>query len=41
MKVLDLQYKERTELMKTAGNLLGAYISRPQAPKNTNFYIIK
>jgi hypothetical protein len=41
MKVLDLQSKERTELMKTAGNLLGAYISRPQAPKNTNFYIIK
>ena len=41
LKVLDLQSRERTELMKTAGNLLGSFISRPQAPKNTNFYIIK
>ena len=41
MKVMDLQSKERTQLMKTAGSLLGAYISRPAAPKNTNFYIIK
>lgn len=41
MKVLDLQSKERIELLKTAGNLLGSYINRPQTPKNTNFYIIK
>ncbi len=41
MKAMDLQSKERTEMLKTAGNLLGAYINRPQPPKNTNFYIIK
>jgi hypothetical protein len=41
MKAMELQSKERTEMMKTAGNLLGAYINRPQPPKNTNFYIIK
>jgi hypothetical protein len=41
MKAMELQSKERTEMIKTAGNLLGAYINRPQPPKNTNFYIIK
>ncbi len=41
MKVLDLQSRERTELIKSAGSLLGSFISRPQPPKNTNFYIIK
>lgn len=41
MKVLDLQSRERTELIKSAGNLLSSFISRPQPPKNTNFYIIK
>lgn len=41
LKVLDLQSRERTELIKTAGSLLGSFISRPQPPKNTNFYIIK
>jgi hypothetical protein len=41
MKAIELQSKERTEMIKTAGNLLGAYINRPQPPKNTNFYIIK
>ena len=41
MKALELQSQERKEMVKTAGNLLGAFISRPQPPKNTNFYIIK
>ena len=41
MKVMELQSQERKEMIKTAGNLLGAFISRPQPPKNTNFYIIK
>lgn len=41
MKALDLQSRERTELIKSAGSLLGSFISRPQPPKNTNFYIIK
>jgi hypothetical protein len=41
MKALELQSQERKEMIKTAGNLLGAFISRPQPPKNTNFYIIK
>jgi hypothetical protein len=41
MKAMELQSKERTEMITTAGNLLGAYINRPQPPKNTNFYIIK
>jgi hypothetical protein len=41
IKTLELQSQERKEMLKTAGNLLGAYINRPQPPKNTNFYIIK
>ena len=41
MKAMDLQSQERKEMIKTAGNLLNSYINRPQAPKNTNFYIIK
>ena len=41
LKVLDLQSRERTELIKSAGSLLGSFISRPQPQKNTNFYIIK
>ncbi len=41
MKAMELQSQERKEMIKTAGNLLGAYINKPEAPKNTNFYIIK
>jgi hypothetical protein len=41
MKSMELQSQERKEMIKTAGNLLGAYIKRPQPPQNTNFYIIK
>jgi hypothetical protein len=41
IKAMELQSQERKEMIKTAGNLLGAFITRPQPPKNTNFYIIK
>ena len=41
IKVMEMQSQERTEMIKTAGNLLGNFMSRPQPPKNTNFYIIK
>jgi len=41
IKTMELQSEERKEMIKTAGNLLGAFINRPQPPKNTNFYIIK
>ena len=41
MKAMELQSQERKELIKTAGNLLGAFINRPQPVENTNFYIIK
>ena len=41
MKAMELQSQERKEMIKTAGNLLGAFINRPQPVRNTNFYIIK
>jgi hypothetical protein len=41
MKTMELQSQERKEMIKSASNLLGAFISRPQPTKNNNFYIIK
>jgi hypothetical protein len=41
MKAMELQSQERKEMIKSASNLLGAFISRPQPTKNNNFYIIK
>ncbi len=41
LKSMELQSAERRELIKTTGNLLSAYLSKPEPPQNTNFYIIK
>lgn len=41
MKGMELRSQERKEMIKTAGNLLGAFINRPKLPENRNFYIIK
>jgi hypothetical protein len=41
IKAMEFQSQERKEMIKTAGNLLGAYINRPQPKRESNFYIIR
>ena len=41
LKGMELQSNERRETIRAASNLIGAYLSKPEPPRNTNFYIIK